>query len=208
MNTQRSNIFIKIFGLIIMVVIVILVYMLASKPKKTDVSAFGTGSPQISETNTKIKTSGVFSDGLSSPISSETQMPDETGAGTVQQDVYSVDINRDGVLDRIVRTRKENGTAHFSYEYKVNINKNGAWYNITPNGFYTTEGAECALQKLQFIFKPEFSVVKISRPWSDSWGTPTVATKSVFKIKNDKMVLESSQKLQSVCNVSDLFEKL
>ncbi len=146
-----------------------------------------------------------FQDGLQNPNAASKQPLDEYGAGTESIEVFNRDINNDKIPDRITRRRIENGTAHFYYDYKVELN-NGKYYtNITPSTLRTTEGAECALTKLQFIFEPEFQIIKISRPWQESWSTPTMARKTVYTLKDNVMHTGPTTNLRVVCDVAELF---
>lgn len=162
---------------------------------------------QFNTTNQKQEITPPFTDGLPQAASVETYEPDETGAGITKSEIFNIDINNDGTPDRITKTRNESGTAHFWDEYKIELNLNGRYKNITPNGFRTTVGAECALQQLQFQFKPEFHVIKISRPWRNSWDSPSMAVRTVYTIKDNKIIASTPEKLGTVCDVTELFKK-
>lgn len=146
-----------------------------------------------------------FADGLRMANHVTEYELDEFDSGTASEEVFNRDINGDGRTDRITRTRVENGTSHFYYDYKIELNQNGQMVDITPDGMRTTEGAECALQKIRFVFKPDFQIIKISRPWSESWTTPTLATKTVYGLVNNELRVASTTPLKTVCNVEDLF---
>ncbi|MDE6571588.1 MAG: hypothetical protein K2L95_05250 [Alphaproteobacteria bacterium] len=136
-----------------------------------------------------------------------TQYPlDDFGAGIAQIDIFFIDINGDGHRDKITRTRVENGTDHYSDKYTIELRggPGGAFIDITPPDFETIIGAECALQKLQFIFRPTFRVVKVSRPWRQSWITPTLATKTVYSMTGDRLIESSRDPIKEICDVSDL----
>lgn len=149
----------------------------------------------------------VFTDGLENPEDIQTEKADEFGVGIVKVETFSIDINNDNTPDRITKIRHESGTAHFWDEYKIEINKNGRFRNITPNGFRTTTGAECALQQLQFRFKPYFHIIKISRPWTDSWNNPSMATRTIYTVNNDRLIADTPEKIRSVCDVAELFKE-
>ena len=194
MINERGNITVNILLIIMLVIIAVLIYILAGGPLPNFAKTGGVNSPVAPTPDTTqlfSQTGGKFSDGLINPEFSEQYQLDEFGAGISERDIFDRDINAD--------------TAHFYYEYKIELNKNGDFIDITPDGFRTTEGAECALTKLQFVFKPEFRVIKISRDWQDSWDTPTLATRTVYTIENDEIVQIESKPLKSVCNVADLF---
>lgn len=148
-----------------------------------------------------------FTDGLGTPFQTTKYELDDMGAGVAQIDVFKYDINGDGILDRITRTHNENCTAHAWDEYKIEMNVNGTWTDITPDNFRTIEGAECALQKIQFQFVPQFQIVKISRPWQDSWITPTQATRTQYKSSGNNIVAVSEKPSDTVCDVTELFNK-
>lgn len=151
------------------------------------------------------RTVADFTDGLSDPSETKTYQLDETGAGMANQLIYYRDINGDGVSDKITRSRHENGTSHYWQEYVIELAYNGKYRNITPEHMRTTHGAECSLSQIQLSFSPKFQIVKISRPWQDSWDTPSVATRTVYELKDNKLVIVSQKKLKSVCDVTELF---
>lgn len=205
-NYQSGNITLNILLIILLIVIAVLIYFLSGGQMPKIGQSGGTQSPDMPvSTDRNSTTNSVFSDGLSNSSFSEKYKLDEFGTGVSEKDIFDVDINGDGRNDRITRTRHENGTSHFYYQYKIELNQNGKFVDITPDGFRTTEGAECALQKLQFKFKPEFQVIKISRDWQDSWDTPTMATKTIYNIEKGSLQQVNVERMKTVCDVSDLF---
>lgn len=180
-------------------------YMLWSKKTTKEIKTDSDYIPQPEHVTPKYEPNKVFTDGLKNPSESAEYELDETGAGIASNDVYYYDLNGDGIKDRITKTRNENGTAHYWEQYKIELNQNDRWHDITPDGFRTTEGAECSLQKIQFIFKPKFQAIKISRPWRESWTTPSMATKTIYKMHDNKLVAESSEQVGEICDVSELF---
>lgn len=146
-----------------------------------------------------------FDDGLRNPDSTTSEPLDEFDAGIASREVFNIDINKDGKKDRITRTRVETGTDHFYFEYKIELNSNNRLVDITPKNFRTVEGADCALQKFRFSFAPEFQIVKISRPWQDSWVTPTTADRTVYTLSSEMLRASQPRPVSRVCNVSDLF---
>ncbi|MCL2331453.1 MAG: hypothetical protein FWC61_02810 [Proteobacteria bacterium] len=146
-----------------------------------------------------------FDDGLHNPASAEHPQLDDQGAGIASVEIFVTDINGDGKNDRITRTRNENGTAHFYYEYKIELGIGGEYMDITPPNFRTIEGAECSLQKIRFIFAPSFRAIKISRSWQDSWDTPTMASRVIFNLVGNELRAGQTEPLQEICNVSELF---
>ncbi len=148
---------------------------------------------------------GEFDDGLGRPNDTiEFELPPDMD-GIVKSETFNRDINNDSQTDMIVRNTFRNGTAHFYYEYKIELNNNGTYTDITPDDFRTIEGADCALQKLHFSFSPTLSVVRISRPWQESWTTPTVATRTDFTMRDGKLRAGTPRELTSVCDVVELF---
>lgn len=193
-----------VISVLIIVVLVItgMIYLLSYNKSKQPIIAIGTQTPQV-QTQSESKT---FSDGLVNPRQTQTFKLNDFGEGTAEQNVFLVDINQDGVNDRITRTRQENGTSHYWDEYTLELNIDGRLHNITPPGkLRTTMGTECALSRTQFIFQPKFQIIKISRPWVDSWNTPSVATQTKYEIQNNKLVITGEKQLRSVCDVSELF---
>ena len=186
------------------VVSVFVGYSLIHK-NKNDVQTFGTAAVNITQ---KQKNRAItFNDGLGKTKDKIGYKPDETGVGVTRIETFLFDINSDGKDDKITRIRHENGTAHFWDEYTIEINENNRFRTITTDDFKTINGADCALQKLKFVFKPKFQVIKISRPWVDSWTTPSMATQTTYELINNKMVMVETKKLSSVCDVADLFVK-
>lgn len=208
MKSERGGIALNLTLIVLIAALCALGYMLWARQSSNN-TAQGTnmsGEFNLSKQNKQSETY-VFSDGLGTAESVKTDNPDETGAGVVKTEIFNIDLNNDKIPDRITKERHETGTAHFWDEYKIEINQNGRYKNITPDGFRTTVGAECALQKLQFKFKPKFQVIKISRPWRDSWDTPSMATRTVYTLKDNKMIAGTPEKMGTVCDVAELFKK-
>jgi len=204
-KSENGGVGISVLLVIMLVIIGVLVYFLMSgRDIKIHRSSDISSPSQITAAPGETKDATEIGDGLINPDYHQEHELDEFGAGIAAVAVFNRDINDDGRMDKIVRTRHENGTDHFYYEYKISVNNNGAFIDITPDGFRTTEGAECALQKLKFSFKPDFRVVKVSRPWQESWDTPTMATQTVYTLTDNKITPISSQELKVICDVSDL----
>lgn len=205
-DEQKGSInFTTIIMLLIIAVMGVMGVTMLDKEQDDNVVNKVAASPKISTTAKENYKPSIFSDGLRNVAQSTSFNLDETGAGIAKSDMFLVDINQDGYTDKITKTRNETGTAHFWEEYKIEINKNGNWYDITPSGFRTTEGTECALQKIQFVFEPKFKVIKISRPWKDSWNTPSEATKTIYEMKDGKLTQTKTEKMGVICDVSQLF---
>ena len=206
-KNEQGGITVNILLIIMLIVIGVLIYILAGGTVPRIGKTGGVTSPTTMPDEQQLFTTsgGEFTDGLVNPGFSQEYQLDEFGTGVAQRDIFDIDINGDGARDRITRTRNENGTAHFYYEYKIELNSNGKYIDITPDGFRTTEGAECALTKFQFKFQPEFRVIKISRQWQDSWDTPTMATRTIYSLAGTELAPGKPQQLKSVCDVTDLF---
>ncbi|MDR2769979.1 MAG: hypothetical protein LBB08_00845 [Rickettsiales bacterium] len=143
------------------------------------------------------ESAGLAGDGLRNPSGVETFRADDYGAGMTGRETFS--LPREEI--KITRERFETGTAHGYYQYKVE--RGGR--DITPKDFRTVEGADCALQKIKFHFDPVFGAVKISRPWRDSWITPTMAVRTEYRIGGGGLEAVSETELRLVCDVSELF---
>jgi hypothetical protein len=146
-----------------------------------------------------------FDDGLKKPYIKKTFTMNETGDGITSTEVFNIDINKDNLPDKITKNRYENGTAHFYYEYKIELNLNNKFVDITPKDFRTAEGAECSLLKFRFIFSPDFEIIKISRNWQESWATPTMATEYIYIIENNVIKNTSATQLSATADVTELF---
>lgn len=177
-----------------------------SKPATPATASFGESRPVASAPEAGAERDNFdFNDGLRNPGSAQKFDLDEFGEGIASIEIFDTDINGDGAKDRITRTRFENGTAHFHYDYKIELNVGGKFVDITPDGFRTVEGADCSLQKLRFSFIPFFQVVKISRPWEETWAMPTMASKTVYSMSGNELRAAPAVRLKKICNVSDLF---
>lgn len=206
MNSQRGSIAFNVLLFMLLVVIGVLIYLLsAGHAPKTGRVIGVAATPSAMPTQT-VRVTARYSDGLGEADESTEYPLDDFGEGIAKTSIYNRDINGDGYTDRITRTRHENGTDHFYEDYKIEINVAGNYTDITPENFRTIEGADCALQKLRFIFQPEFQVIKISRPWQDSWDTPTMATKTVYSLTGDQLRPISTENLKVICNVADLLQ--
>lgn len=214
MNTeQRGSATLNIILILLLVVIAVLVYLLAS-PTPRHARTIGTDAAvvhapvqvaQQPQPAPDARAGMVFDDGLGN-AESKTEYPlDEYGAGLASVEVFRHDINNDGYADRITRSRQENGTDHFTYEYTIELNTGDGYIDITPDDFKTVEASECALQKLRFSFTPAFRVTKISRPWNDTWLTPTMATRDTYSIIKNQIHHIDHSNLTTVCDVAELF---
>lgn len=197
---EKNNGWIKIIIIIVaLIAIGVLVFYKFSKPRTKIAS--------IDIEKQIVETSGGadFTDGLENPESVRNFAPDEFGAGVVEVATFSYDIDGDGRPDKISRARRETGTAHFQYIYRVELNNGEKMVNITPKDLFTVEGAECAHQKIQFSFKPDFSITKISRPLGEDWDTPTQSTKTVYTLWNNNLHIVETLEYKTVCDVAELF---
>lgn len=202
MKNPNGGIAVNILAMTLVISVGVLIYaMVHTKNTETDTNVPHT--EYIPKTITTAR--GTFSDGLGR-ANATTQYPlDEFGAGIASVEIFNRDINGDGAADRITRTRHENGSAHFYHEYKIELNDNGRFIDITPDNFRTIEGGDCALQRLQFIFAPKFTVIKISRPWQESWTTPTMAEKTEYNISKNSLRPIRTTQMGQICDVASLF---
>ena len=146
----------------------------------------------------------AFDDGLRNPVSVLEFELDEFGEGIASVEVFMPDIGDTKI--KITRTRHENGTHHFYYDYKIEAGGAGDIFDdITPKNFRTVESAECSLQKIRFVLIPFFQVVKISRSWEESWHNPTMAHKTVYSLSAGRLQLGPAAPLKRICNVAELF---
>lgn len=207
---EYGSIAFNVTMIMLLVMIGILTYLLIGNHSYNAGRNIGTDSVQIEDKRQRIPSihktdADEFHDGLGQPNATTEYPLDDVGAGLVQVDTFRYDINNDGRMDRIIRSRIENGTSHFSYEYTIKLNTVNGFIDITPPDFNTIEGAECALQKIKFSFTPTFRAIKISRPWHDTWTTPTAATIDVYGIDNNAIDLIDTSPMPIVCDVSELF---
>jgi len=149
--------------------------------------------------------SAIFSDGLTNPDSVTKYQLDEFDVGVSEKNIYYADINHDNKPDRITRTFTETGNAHSYYEYKIELNQDGKYIDITPENFRTVSGADCDLQLIQFVFRPQFRIILISRDMGETWIDATLAKKQVFQISENKLKQTETKILRKVCDVKNLF---
>lgn len=205
MKSEHGGIALNLTLVVLIAAIASLGYILLKKQTQEKII---TNSEYTGEFNMPEKqkiTMETFSDGLGEANAITRWAADETGAGIVKSETFNTDINGDKVPDRITKIRHESGTAHFWDEYKIELNQDGRYRDITPKGLRTTVGAECALQQIQFQYKPNFKIIKISRPWRDSWTGPSMATRTIYTLENNKLVPDAGENLGTVCDVSELF---
>ncbi|MDR1361576.1 MAG: hypothetical protein LBJ18_04755 [Rickettsiales bacterium] len=200
----------NIILIIIIIAIGVLAYIFLAKPgKEKSEPAAAVSAPEYVPSGARLHSADsgnyAFDDGLKNPDSVRKYSLDEFGEGISSSEIFKADINGDGIPDRITREFFATGNAHSYYEYKIELNLGGQYKDITPENFRTAEGADCALQKLKFVFKPDFMVVKISREWEESWTTPTPASRIIYELKDNRLQAGAPQRLSKICNVSDLF---
>ena len=206
MKSQRGGLATNVLIILILAGVCAMIFMLLKGDFKITGTTTAQNSPTISQQSaTKKISSGEFTDGLGVPDKITRGTLDEFGAGIESVSEFNRDINQDGKIDRITRTHVATGNAHDYDEYKIELNSNGAMLNITPNGFRTTHGADCALRLIQFHFEPTFGATIISRPFVDTWDTPSVATKTEYKMNGNQITQGNANQLSSVCDVSPLF---
>lgn len=206
MQSQRGGTMVNVLLILMLAGVCALMFMLLKGDFKKSGATIAQSSPAITQrVSQKKHTTGIFSDGLGTPDSVTRGTLDEFGAGIDSVAEFSRDINNDGKTDRITRTHVATGNDHDYDEYKIEINNNGIMQDITPKGFRTTKGAECALRLIQFHFEPTFGATIISRPFEDTWDTPSVATKIEYKLEKNQFISGPSQDMDIVCDVTNLF---
>lgn len=207
MKSQCGKISVNMILVIMIVIIGILMGVLIFNKKDANVSqadSVTTSTTPDYQNPDVISTTDGFDDGLGRADNIKTPAPNaDSDVDNIA--VFMRDINNDGITDRITRTHHATGNAHDWDEYKIEIKKDNYFDNITPDGFRTTMGADCALRKIKFSFRPQFSVVIVSRPFHDTWNTPSVAEKTTYSIKDDKLIHGTPQPLSAVCDVAELF---
>lgn len=208
MKNERGSVAMNVMLVLMLVVIGVLVYLLRGGVNNDTGRNIGIGTSDRASApvaDSMPNPTAPFTDGLGIANRTTEYPLDEFGAGIAATDVFIRDINDDGLPDRITRTRVENGTDHYYDDYVIELRDNDGYVDITPAEFRTVQGAECALQKIQFVFKPNFQVIKISRPWRDSWTTPTMATKTVYELVDGTLNEVQVTPMQYVCDVEELF---
>lgn len=130
---------------------------------------------------------------------------EDEDAGTVYGvsniDTFYIDINDDGIKDKIMRGYFATMTAHGYSFYKMELS-NGKELDLSD--FRTVEGADCFLQVYKFQFNP-FVLTKVSRPLGEeSWVQPTKAKIEKYKIVNDKLEKVSEKSVGKICDVREL----
>lgn len=208
MTQSGNNVLRTILTIILLLVIAVLVYILSQKSMNdTDVSNIGVTSPVVASAprDTIPYDFDRFNDGLAKPNAQTKNAPDEFGVGVTDVRIYNRDLNNDGRPDKITRTHIENGTSHFTNEYKIELATDIGYIDITPDNLKTVEGADCALQKLRFYFDPVFMIEKIGRNIGEDYVTPTMAYKTIYKMIDNQLVQISQTPITEICDVSDLF---
>lgn len=206
MKSQRGGTLVNVLLILMLAGVCALMFMMLKGDFRKSGTTTAIDSPTMSQQSTVTKnTTGEFSDGLGTPDTITHGTLDEFGAGIESVAEFNRDINNDGQTDRITRTHVATGNAHDYDEYKIELNNNGKMVNVTPKGFRTTHGADCALRLIQFHFTPAFGATVISRPFVDTWDTPSVATKTIYTLNTNKMIQGDTTKQSAVCDVSDLF---
>ncbi|MGN0917304.1 MAG: hypothetical protein ACI4NZ_03805 [Candidatus Enterousia sp.] len=208
MTQSGNNVLRTILTIILLLVIAVLVYILSQKSMNdTDVSNIGVTSPVAAsaQRDTIPYDFDRFNDGLAKPNVQTKNAPDEFGVGVTDVRIYNRDLNNDGRPDKITRTHIENGTSHFTNEYKIELATDIGYIDITPDNLKTIEGADCALQKLRFYFDPVFMIEKIGRNIGEDYLTPTMAYKTIYKMIDNQLVQISQTPITEICDVSELF---
>lgn len=224
-HDECGSIALAVITTLLLVAVGVLVYILITE--NSEKSARGTSDAEITETvaaprNQFVQPGEVvppietqnppsaddtdaFDDGLGTPERTIPADLDEFGAGLGETKIYYIDINNDRKPDRIIRTRIDPGNAHYYDEYEIALNTGTGFDDITPDGFYTVHGADCALQRIRFTFRPKFRAIKISRPIGDTYITPTPAVYETYELVNDEIIRVGARQMPAVCDVTKLF---
>ncbi len=191
-----TNKFILFISIIILCVLGVIFYNVYSKQSPKSINIVD---------EYPMETENSFSDGLKNPSSVSTYTLDDDDVGITEKSTYLIDINGDNKKDRITKSFFDNGNAHSYYEYKIELNKNGKYVDITPNNLRTVNGADCDLQQVKFVFNPEFKVIMIYRNMGDTWVDPTMAKRRMYSFDNGKLNASADKDLRVVCDVKELF---
>lgn len=204
--SSRGSVALNVVLICVLVIIALVIYKLSTVSRTEMPTQSVHGIETVSRPNAKRDTSAAFSDGLTEPTLSTNFASDELGAGITNVSVFERDLNGDGRDDRITRTHVATENAHDYDQYKIELNRgNGEYADITPTDFRTVNGADCALVKLKFEFTPAFRVIKIARPFRDTWATPTMATRTSYALSNNEMISVGAAENGVVCDVTQLF---
>ena len=125
----------------------------------------------------------------------------QTGVDKIE--IFDLDLNNDNVADRITKTHWSNISAHEDNEYNIELNQNRSFTSVKK--FRTVIGAEATLTLFYFNFKPSFAITKISRPLKESFATPTLAVKTIYKLIDNKIVPTETQTMSETIDVTELF---
>ena len=191
-----TNKFILFISIIILCVLGVIFYNVYSKQSPKSINIVD---------EYPMETENSFSDGLKNPSSVSTYTLDDDDVGITEKSTYLIDINGDNKKDRITKSFFDNGNAHSYYEYKIELNKNGKYLDITPNNLRTVNGADCDLQQVKFVFNPEFKVIMIYRNMGDTLVDPTMAKRRMYSFDNGKLNASADKDLRVVCDVKELF---
>ncbi|MBQ5700461.1 MAG: hypothetical protein IIV74_04170 [Alphaproteobacteria bacterium] len=206
MRSAGDKILIVLLIVLILIVGAVLIFVMPTQDTTQSAPETTVSGPVVIDTEPVAGEKYIdFSDGLGMPDETTQGELDEFGTGIESVEKFRRDINHDGVADLITRTHVATGTAHDYHEYKIELNIDGKMRDITPDGFRTTHGAECALRLIQFHFKPTFGATIISRPFEESWPTPTMATKTQYSLNGDKITAGAPEQLGRICDVAELF---
>lgn len=192
-KTNKIILFISIIVLCVLGVIFYNIYSRKNAPAPVIIDEYS------------IETEDSFSDGLKNPNSVSTYTLADDEIGITEKSIYLVDINNDKKMDRITKSFFDNANAHSYYEYKIELNKNGKYVDITPNNLRTVNGADCDLQQVKFVFKPTFKIILIHRDMGETWVDATMAKRRVYSLNNDKLTASADKDLRVVCDVKELF---
>ncbi|MCQ2562507.1 MAG: hypothetical protein MJ158_02755 [Alphaproteobacteria bacterium] len=160
------------------------------------------------EKTVEVSTVGMyFPDGLPEPNSVTTRELDLYETGIERKEIFNIDINKDGKKDRITKQYYFTWTAHSYYDYKIELNTDNGYIDVSKNRIFTTEGADCDTRQLVFSFSPNFKITVIYRELGEeSWNEETMAYKKTFTIVGNELRESKPVALKKICDVKLLFD--
>jgi hypothetical protein len=199
----------KLFFIFIVAILAgLLIYFFPNEDKKEKETQqqYPTWSEQARQRQTeRLPEKKEFSDGLGAPTTAQEFGWDERDDGVAALRIFVLDINRDGLADKITKTRYENGTQPGYWDYRIELANVDSLIDITPEDMMTAEGESCDLQLIKFSLSPRFEITKIWREIESDWDEPTLAQKTTYVLQGNSFVNSGIVPLQAVCNVGDLF---
>ncbi|MDR0967912.1 MAG: hypothetical protein LBL75_03780 [Rickettsiales bacterium] len=151
------------------------------------------------------ETNPNFTDNLPTPTTDENFDWGTRDDNVMEIQTFSLDINGDGALDLITKTRYASAKLPDFWEYTIQLNDGDKLYDITPDYMTTAPGLDCDQAQIQFSFSPVFSIKSIWRVSDSDPDTPTMAYEKIYKLIDNKLVADAPRDLRPVCDVRILF---